>query len=73
MAMITMIKKRDGRQVPFNIEKIAGAIFKAAQVVGGNDYEEAMQYAATTVKQAEMNGYPVKVDIEIKYVEEGQD
>ncbi len=45
MAMITMIKKRDGRQVPFNIEKIAGAIFKAAQVVGGNDYSEAMQLA----------------------------
>ncbi|MBP1542782.1 MAG: hypothetical protein J6A16_01690, partial [Oscillospiraceae bacterium] len=43
--MITMIKKRDGRQVPFNIEKIAGAIFKAAQVVGGNDYSEAMQLA----------------------------
>ena len=40
-----MIKKRDGRQVPFNIEKIAGAIFKAAQVVGGNDYSEAMQLA----------------------------
>ena len=36
MAMITMIKKRDGRQVPFNIEKIANAIFKAAQTVGGN-------------------------------------
>ncbi len=45
MSMITMIKKRDGRQVPFNIEKIAGAIFKAAQVVGGNDYSEAMQLA----------------------------
>ena len=42
MAMITMIKKRDGRQVPFNIEKIANAIFKAAQTVGGNDYSEAM-------------------------------
>ena len=45
MAMITMIKKRDGRQVPFNIEKIAAAIFKAAQVVGGNDYNEAMELA----------------------------
>ena len=45
MAMITMIKKRDGRQVPFNIEKIAAAIFKAAQVVGGNDYNEAMALA----------------------------
>lgn len=45
MAMITMIKKRDGRQVPFNIEKIANAIFKAAQTVGGNDYSEAMMLA----------------------------
>ena len=40
-----MIKKRDGRQVPFNIEKIASAIYKAAQVVGGNDYGEAMKLA----------------------------
>ncbi len=45
MAMITMIKKRDGRQVPFNIEKIAGAIYKAAQSVGGRDYGEAMALA----------------------------
>ncbi|MGN1108711.1 MAG: ATP cone domain-containing protein, partial [Oscillospiraceae bacterium] len=43
--MITMIKKRDGRQVPFNIEKIANAIFKAAQSVGGRDYSEAMALA----------------------------
>ena len=45
MAMITMIKKRDGRQVPFNIEKIANAIFRAAQSVGGRDYSEAMALA----------------------------
>ncbi len=43
--MITMIKKRDGRQVPFNVEKIANAIFKAAKAVGGNDYDEAMSLA----------------------------
>jgi len=45
MSMITMIKKRDGRQVPFNIEKIAGAIYKAAEAVGGRDYNEAMGLA----------------------------
>ncbi len=45
MSMITMIKKRDGRQVPFNIEKIAGAIYKAAEAVGGKDYNEAMALA----------------------------
>lgn len=51
MAMITMIKKRDGRQVPFNIEKIASAIYKAAQVVGGNDYGEAMKLADEVCQQ----------------------
>ncbi|MCI7692626.1 MAG: ATP cone domain-containing protein, partial [Oscillospiraceae bacterium] len=43
--MITMIKKRDGREAPFNIEKIARAIYRAAQAVGGNDYAEAMELA----------------------------
>ena len=45
MPMITMIKKRDGREAPFNIEKIARAIYRAAEAVGGNDYAEAMQLA----------------------------
>lgn len=45
MPMITMIKKRDGREAPFNIEKIARAIYRAAQAVGGNDYAEAMELA----------------------------
>jgi ribonucleoside-triphosphate reductase len=31
------IRKRDGRIVPFQHEKITGAIFKAAQAVGGSD------------------------------------
>jgi ribonucleoside-triphosphate reductase (formate) len=31
------IRKRDGRIVPFNAEKITGAIYKAAQAVGGSD------------------------------------
>lgn len=43
--MITKIQKRDGRKVPFNIEKIANAIFKAAQAVGGEDYESALELA----------------------------
>lgn len=45
MAMITMIKKRDGREVGFAIEKIANAVFKAAQSVGGKNYDEAMSIA----------------------------
>jgi ribonucleoside-triphosphate reductase len=39
--MITEIRKRDNRTVVFNPEKIAQAIFKAAQSVGGTDYKEA--------------------------------
>ena len=43
--MIIHIIKRDGRKVPFNIEKIANAIFKAAQARGGTDFNVAMDVA----------------------------
>ena len=43
--MITKIRKRDGREVAFNIEKIANAIFKAAQASGGKDYDTAFALA----------------------------
>ena len=43
--MLIHIIKRDGRKVPFNVDKIANAIFKAAQAIGGTDYEEATQIA----------------------------
>ncbi|NLW39432.1 MAG: anaerobic ribonucleoside triphosphate reductase [Tissierellia bacterium] len=43
--MITKIRKRDGREVPFNMEKIANAIFKAAQAVGGQNYDMALELA----------------------------
>jgi len=43
--MITKIKKRDGREVPFNIEKIANAIYKAAQKVGGSDVHLSVELA----------------------------
>ncbi|MCL1789197.1 MAG: anaerobic ribonucleoside triphosphate reductase [Oscillospiraceae bacterium] len=42
---ITQIKKRDGRRVSFNIEKIADAIYKAAESVGGHDYSISMELA----------------------------
>ncbi|MBQ9375845.1 MAG: anaerobic ribonucleoside triphosphate reductase [Ruminococcus sp.] len=47
--MIIKITKRDGRNVTFNIEKIANAIYKAAQSVGGTDYEEALELAGKVV------------------------
>ncbi|WP_044976178.1 anaerobic ribonucleoside triphosphate reductase [Ruminococcus sp. HUN007] len=43
--MLTKIIKRDGRKVTFNIDKMANAIFRAAQSVGGSDYQEAMDIA----------------------------
>ena len=51
--MLTRIIKRDGREVPFNIEKIANAIFKAAQAVGGSDYDQAMALACEVSEQVD--------------------
>ncbi|MFV0516841.1 MAG: anaerobic ribonucleoside triphosphate reductase [Aminipila sp.] len=45
MDVIKTIKKRDGRIAKFDLEKIAEAIYKAAQVLGGNDYEMAKELA----------------------------
>lgn len=49
--MITKITKRDGRTVPFNIEKITSAIFKSAQSVGGSDYNTALKLADEVVNK----------------------
>lgn len=39
--MIKTIIKRDGRTAEFQVKKIADAIFKAAQALGGTDYKSA--------------------------------
>ena len=66
--MITKIKKRDGREVPFNMEKIADAIFKAAVAVGGSDYKISMDLAEQVVRLVEEN-----LDTDIPTVEQVQD
>mgnify|MGYP001944691195 FL=1 len=66
--MMTKIRKRDGREVPFNIEKIANAIFKAAVSVGGSDYDISMDLAQKVVEYIEDN-----LDTEIPTVEQVQD
>ncbi|MDE5753557.1 MAG: anaerobic ribonucleoside triphosphate reductase [Oscillospiraceae bacterium] len=43
--MLMYIMKRDGRKVPFDVEKIANAVFKAAKSVGGSDYQESLSVA----------------------------
>ena len=54
--MLTKIIKRDGREVNFSIEKIANAIFKAAQSMGGKDYEESLALANQVVVYLENRG-----------------
>lgn len=51
--MITTIRKRDGREVPFNIEKISNAIYKAAQATGGRDYAVSLDLAEKVVDYLE--------------------
>lgn len=57
--MITQIRKRDGRVVDFNPEKIAMAIFKAAQSVGGEDHHLADQLAKKVISYLEQLDEPI--------------
>ena len=66
--MIQQIVKRDGRRAPFEIEKIANAIFGAAQASGGQDYEMARSLAEQVEKALEAS-----VGEEIPTVEQIQD
>lgn len=49
--MIAEIIKRDGRRTAFELDKIANAIFQAAQASGGHDYNIALSLA----QQVEQN------------------
>ena len=47
---ITHVKKRSGTIVPFNKERIANAIYRAAVAVGGRDKEKAEELSEEVVK-----------------------
>lgn len=49
--MLTTIIKRDGREVPFNLEKISNAINKALQAAGNGDEKLALSLAARAAAQ----------------------
>lgn len=49
--MVQFVLKRNGETQPFNLEKIANAIYKAAQAVGGEDYQKSL-FLAAQVKEA---------------------
>jgi ribonucleoside-diphosphate reductase alpha chain len=69
MATIDKIKKRDGRITDFTVDKIAEAIWKAAQTVGGKDRSQAVQLAEQVVQQLAEQLQPD----EIPHVEQVQD
>ncbi|ACX52643.1 anaerobic ribonucleoside-triphosphate reductase [Ammonifex degensii KC4] len=56
--MFEVIRKRDGREVPFDPNRITEAIFKAARAVGGEDRETAMRLTLEVMKylKARYNG-----------------
>ena len=66
--MITKILKRDGREVPFNIEKITNAIYKATIAAGEEDYEKAMALAEKVVEMLHKDP-----NIQVPSVEDIQD
>ena len=55
--MITKIQKRDGRTVPFSVDKITDAIYRAARAVGGNDYSSAEDLAEKVCEMLEHDNF----------------
>lgn len=53
--MLTTIRKRDGRKVTFNLEKISNAIYKAMQAAGDGNEKLALELAAKVAVKAEGN------------------
>ena len=53
--MIQQIEKRDGRCVFFDLTKIANAIYQAAEVSGGHDYQLSMRLALDVADYVEQN------------------
>lgn len=66
--MITTIIKRDGRHVPFNLEKISNAIWKALQASGTGDLGQALALAIRVAEEAEQkkfrNEYPTVEEVQ---------
>src|SRR3989344_4317228 len=77
--MVNKIRKRDGSVVPFQKDKIAEAIWKAAKAVGGQDKERANLIAEIVAKDLKNkwgeNGIPeveeVQDMVEKALIEEG--
>lgn len=62
--LFSTIRKRDGREVAFNENKITDAIFKAAQSVGGEDRQTAMELTIEVLRflKKRFNGHIFTVE-----------
>ena len=67
--MISTIRKRDGKLVPYDNYKIANAIFKAAESVGGKDFGQALSLAKSVEEALNRKFHPNSIPA----VEEIQD
>ena len=66
--MITKIKKRDGREATFNIDKIANAVFRASSSVTETDYKSVLELSSQIANRVEQ-----EITDEIPNVEQIQD
>ncbi|MDR1245638.1 MAG: ribonucleoside triphosphate reductase [Clostridiales Family XIII bacterium] len=64
--MITRVRKRNNELAPFEQEKIAWALYKAAEAVGGKDFDLAYRLSAQVVELVPKDG-------DVAYVEDIQD
>lgn len=62
--MITQIRKRDGRVTTFHREKITWAIFKAANAVGGDNWDLAESLSEEVILTAERKFGEATADVE---------
>ena len=62
--MISTIRKRDGTLVAYDNYKIANAVFKAAQSVGGRDFNQALQIAQTVEEALGKKFHPNSIPAE---------
>ncbi len=67
--MISTIRKRDGQLVTYDNYKIANAVFKAAEAVGGHDFGLALELAKEVERQIDGKFHPNSIPA----VEEIQD
>lgn len=71
--MITTIRKRDGREVPFNLEKISNAVNKALTAAGSGDEQLALELAAKVAGQIDVDSSVDSSRKKVPTVEEIQD